>query len=70
MITIIPVLELETKLREYITITEKAPTTQAFSWCLLDSALTFKTLLRRYAKQALTHGKQTCNWDAGAKIIT
>ena len=27
MITIIPVLELETKLREDITITEKAPTT-------------------------------------------
>ena len=33
------------------TITEKAPT-RAFSW--LISAFTFKTLLRHYAKRALT----------------
>ena len=38
-------------------ITEKAPT-RAFSWLkVLTSAFTFKTLLRHYAKQALTHGK-------------
>ena len=35
------------KIVEDFTITEKAPT----------SAFTFKTLLRHYAKQALTHGK-------------
>ena len=37
------------------TITEKA-STRAFSW-LKASAFTFKTLLRHYAKQVLTHGK-------------
>ena len=37
------------------TITEKAPT-RAFSWLkAATSAFTFKTLLRHYAKQALTH---------------
>ena len=35
------------------TITEKAPT-KAFSY---TSAFTVKTLLRHYAKLALTHGK-------------
>ena len=36
------------------TITEKAPT-RAFSWVTAPtSALTFKTLLRHYAKRALT----------------
>ena len=36
------------------TITEKAPT-RAFSWLKVPtSAFTFKTLLRHYAKQALT----------------
>ena len=36
------------------TITEKAPT-RAFSWLKAPtSAFTFKTLLRHYAKQALT----------------
>ena len=38
-------------------ITEKAPT-RAFSWLkAATTAFTFKTLLRHYAKQALTHGK-------------
>ena len=45
----VPVLvlgvELQTKVSEDFTITEKAPT-RAFSW--------LKTLLRHYAKQALT----------------
>ena len=37
-----------------LTITEKAPT-RAFSWMKASSsAFTFKTLLRHYAKQALT----------------
>ena len=37
------------------TITEKAPTTRAFSWLKVPtSAFTFKTLLRHYAKRALT----------------
>ena len=40
------------------TITEKAPT-RAFSWLkAATTAFTFKTLLRHYAKQALTlYGK-------------
>ena len=38
-------------------ITEKAPT-RAFSWLkVATTAFTFKTLLRHYAKQMLTHGK-------------
>ena len=38
------------------TITEKAPT-KAFCWLKAPtSTFTFKTLLRHYAKQALTHG--------------
>ena len=39
------------------TITEKAPPYYAFSWLKLKaptSAFTFKTLLRHYAKRALT----------------
>ena len=46
-------VELETKAKQRfskITITEKAPI-RAFSWCLLTSAFTFKTLLRHYANQ-------------------
>ena len=40
--------------REDFTITEKAPT-RAFSWLKAPtSAFTFKTLLRHYAKRALT----------------
>ena len=36
-------------------ITEKAPTRRAFSWLkAATTAFTFKTLLRHYAKQALT----------------
>ena len=36
-------------------ITEKAPTIMAFSWLkAATTAFTFKTLLRHYAKQALT----------------
>ena len=39
------------------TITEKAPT-RAFSWLKVPtSAFTLKTLLRHYAKWALTHSK-------------
>ena len=46
--------ELQTKLREDFTIMEKAPT-RAFSWLKVPtSAFTFKTLLRHYAKRALT----------------
>ena len=45
------------KVREDFTITEKAPTS-TFSWLkAATSAFTFKTLLRHYAKQTLTHGK-------------
>ena len=44
----------EGKICEYFTITEKAPT-RAFSWLKSPtSAFTFKTLLRHYAKRALT----------------
>ena len=40
--------------RDDFTITEKAPT-RAFSWLKAPtSAFTFKTLLRHYAKRALT----------------
>ena len=42
------------KVREDFTITEKAPT-RTFSWLKgPTSAFTFKTLLRHYAKRALT----------------
>ena len=47
-------LELQTKVREYFTITEKAPT-RAFSWLkTATTPFTFKTLLRHYAKWSLT----------------
>ena len=47
-------IELESKVLEDVTITEKAPT-RAFSWLKAPTkAFTFKTLLRHYAKQALT----------------
>ena len=47
-------LELQPKVREDLTITEKAPT-RAFSWFkAATTAFTFKTLLRHYAKRALT----------------
>ena len=46
--------ELKTKVHEDFTITEKAPP-RAFSWLKASSiAFTFKTLLRHYAKRALT----------------
>ena len=47
-------LELETKVIRRFVFTEKAPT-RAFSWLkAATTAFTFKTLLRHYAKQALT----------------
>ena len=50
------------------TIIEKAP--RAFSWLKVPtSAFIFKTLLRHYAKRALTHGKKIWYWDADAKAI-
>ena len=39
--------------RRSCTITEKAPT-RAFFWLKAATAFTFKTLLRHYAKRALT----------------
>ena len=49
-----PALVLQTINRGIYTITEKAPT-RAFSWLKAPtSAFTFKTLLRHYAKRALT----------------
>ena len=48
-------LELETKVREVYTITEKVPT-RAFA---LLKAFTFENLLRHFARQMLTHGKYT-----------
>ena len=46
--------EVHPKVLKDFTITEKAPT-RAFSWFKAPtSAFTFKTLLRHYAKQALT----------------
>ena len=47
------ILVLQTLYR--FSITEKAPTS-AFSWVKTP---TFKTLLRHYAKRALTHGMYT-----------
>ena len=48
------ILELRAKVREDFTITEKA-CTRTFSWLKVPtSAFTFKTLLRHYAKRALT----------------
>ena len=45
----LPLLELQTKVREYFTITEMAPT-RAFSWLKASSrAFTFKTQLRHTA---------------------
>ena len=50
----VELVELETKVREDFTITEKAPT-RAFSLLkAATTAFTFKTLLRHYAKRALT----------------
>ena len=47
-------VELQTINRRSCTITEKAPT-RAFTWLkAATTAFTFKTLLRHYAKQALT----------------
>ena len=51
-------VELQIKVHEDFTITEKAPT-RAFSWLKAPtSAFTFKALLRHYAK-----------WDADTKVI-
>ena len=51
------------------TITEEAPT-RAFLWLRApNSIFTFKTLLRHYCKQALTHGiKCTGNCDTNVKV--
>ena len=47
-------VELQTKAIQRFVITEKAPT-RAFSWLKAATiAFTFKTLLRHYAKRALT----------------
>ena len=47
---------------------EKAPT-RAFSWLQVpNSTFIVKTLLKKCAKWALTHGKQTRNWDRKAII--
>ena len=47
-------LVLQTKAIQRFVITEKAPT-RAFSWLkVATTAFTFKTLLRHYAKRALT----------------
>ena len=49
-----PLLVLQTINRRSCTITEKAPT-RGFSWLkAATTAFTFKTLLRHYAKRALT----------------
>ena len=46
--------ELQTDLREVLQCTEKAPT-RAYSWLkVTTTAFTYKTLLRHYAKRALT----------------
>ena len=46
----------KSSIRRFV-ITEKAPT-RAFTWLkAATTAFTFKTLLRHYAKQELTHGK-------------
>ena len=48
------IVELQTNLREDFTIMEKAPA-RVFSWLKAPtSTFTFKTLLRHYAKRALT----------------
>ena len=44
-------VELQTKVREYFTITEKAPTRRGSSW------LKAPTSARHYAKRTLTHCK-------------
>ena len=50
----VPLLEIQTKAIRKLLITEKAPS-RAFSWLkAATTAFTFKTLLRHYAKQALT----------------
>ena len=47
-------VEIQTKAIRRFVITEKAPT-RAFSWLkTATTAFTFKTLLRHYAKRALT----------------
>ena len=51
-------IELQTKVREDLTITEKAPT-MAFWLKVPTSAFTFEPPLRHYVKQALKLGKKT-----------
>ena len=47
-------LELQTKISQ----SQRRPLNRAFSWLKSPTrAFTFKTLLRHYTKQALTHGK-------------
>ena len=61
-------LELQTKVPEDFTITEKAPT-RAFSWLKAPtSTFIFKTLFRHYAKQILTRGKLTHGMVSGCEI--
>ena len=73
-------LELQPKVREDLTITEKAPT-RAFSWLKAPTrAFTFKNRLRHYAKQvpspwlwnirepsfgALVASCHVCHWSRG-----
>ena len=53
-VAVVPGVELLTINRQSCTITEKAPTS-AFSWLKAPTiAFTFKTLLRHFAKRALT----------------
>ena len=54
-----PELELQPKVREDFTNMEKAPTRAFSQFKAPTSAFIFKTLLRHYAKQTLTHSKQT-----------
>ena len=55
-------IEIQTKAIRRFVITEKAPT-RAFSWLkAATTAFTFKTLLRHYAKQALTQ------WSLNVKL--
>ena len=50
-------VELQTKVREVFTITERVPT-RAFSWLKAHTGtFTVKTLLRHFAKQVPKHGK-------------
>ena len=52
------IVELETKVIGRLSKISQSPRARAFSWLKEhNSAFTFKTLLRHYAGQALTHCK-------------